>query len=222
MVAVEDILTDFIEGKCKKIIRKNGRHDIIDICNLNNEYVCYLVLEKYGFTSLQAENIYEYLKSAKPGKIFHSDEYSLLVDRKEIILKKKNDKQVVCFDIHNVGEYRVSSDETLVFQELQGNDISSFPLTKDYCFADAAKVKLPLHVRNICKGDRFCPFGMKNEKLVSDYLTDRKYNVFEKEEQLIVTDDAGKCVWLVGERADENVRVTLQTKSIIILSVRHL
>ena len=83
-------------------------------------------------------------------------------------------------------------------------------------------MRLPLHVRNVRTGDRFIPFGMKNEKLVSDYLTDRKYNVFEKEEQLIVTDETGKSVWLVGERADESIRVTLETKSVILLNIRRL
>ncbi len=222
MVAVEQILTDFIEDKSKKIIRKNGRHDIINFCDLNNEYLCYLILKKYGFTSLQAENIFEYLKTAKPGRIFNSDKYSLLVDREEIILKSKDDRQEVGITVLEAGEYRISGDETLIFQNLQDNDISSFPHTKDYCFADAGKVRLPLHVRNVRTGDRFIPFGMKNEKLVSDYLTDRKYNVFEKEEQLIVTDETGKSVWLVGERADESIRVTLETKSVILLNIRRL
>lgn len=222
MVAVEQILTDFIEDKSKKIIRKNGRHDIINFCDLNNEYLCYLILKKYGFTSLQAEKIFEYLKTAKPGRIFNSDKYSLLVDREEIILKSKDDRQMDGITVLEAGEYRISGDETLIFQNLQDNDISSFPHTKDYCFADAGKVKLPLHVRNVCTGDRFIPFGMKNEKLVSDYLTDRKYNVFEKEEQLIVTDETGKSVWLVGERADESIRVTLETKSVILLNIRRL
>lgn len=32
----------------------------------------------------------------------------------------------------------------------------------------------------MAKGDKFVPFGMTGKKNVSDYLTDRKFSLFEK------------------------------------------
>ena len=36
------------------------------------------------------------------------------------------------------------------------------------------------------EGDKFVPFGMTGKKNVSDYLTDRKFSLFEKENQYVV------------------------------------
>ena len=65
-------------------------------------------------------------------------------------------------------------------------------------FADLSKVALPLIVRRSSTGDRFHPFGMNGSKLVSDYLTDRKFNLFDKRRQLVITDSDEKIIWLVN------------------------
>lgn len=59
---------------------------------------------------------------------------------------------------------------------------------------------------------------MKGAKLVSDYLTDRKRNLFQKRGQLVVEDATGKIVWLVGERVDNRCRITGESKSALIMS----
>ena len=66
------------------------------------------------------------------------------------------------------------------------------------------------------KGDKFVPFGMTGKKKVSDYLTDRKFSVFDKENQLVVC--AGEnIVWLVDERTDNRFRVTEKTRRVIVI-----
>ena len=76
---------------------------------------------------------------------------------------------------------------------------------------DASDIKFPLTLRHIEQGDRFVPFGMNGMKLVSDYLTDRKKNVFEKRAQLVVADAQQRIVWLVGERTDNRFRISKVT-----------
>lgn len=68
--------------------------------------------------------------------------------------------------------------------------------------------------------DRFVPFGMKQSKLVSDYLTDRKRSLFDKRRQLVVADADGRIVWLVGERVDDRFRITPSSSVALILSLR--
>ena len=70
------------------------------------------------------------------------------------------------------------------------------------------------------KGDRFVPFGMKGSKLISDYLTDRKKNVFEKQSQLVLLDANDNVLWLVGERPDARCCITENT--IKALTIRYL
>jgi tRNA(Ile)-lysidine synthase len=56
---------------------------------------------------------------------------------------------------------------------------------------------------------------MTGRKLVSDYLTDRKCSIFEKQRQLVLTDIEGQFIWLVGKRIDNRVSVTEQTKEVL-------
>jgi tRNA(Ile)-lysidine synthase len=52
---------------------------------------------------------------------------------------------------------------------------------------------------------------MKGCKLVSDYLTDRKRNYFQRQSQLVLEDASGEIVWLVGERVSSKVAITADT-----------
>ena len=84
---------------------------------------------------------------------------------------------------------------------------------------DAANIQFPLTIRPVQTGDKFCPFGMKGHKLVSDFLTDQKLSLLEKRRQLVVTDRQGEIIWLVGLRIDNRYRVSNQTSSILRITV---
>ena len=58
---------------------------------------------------------------------------------------------------------------------------------------------------------------MRGTKLVSDYLTDRKKSLIEKQAQLVVTDAEGEIVWLVDERPSSRCCIGESTKKILIL-----
>jgi tRNA(Ile)-lysidine synthase len=76
-----------------------------------------------------------------------------------------------------------------------------------------------LVVRHVKAGDAFIPFGMKGRKLLSDYMTDRKFNLLQKDEQMVVCNDKD-IVWVVGERIDNRYRVSNETKRILLISIR--
>ena len=60
---------------------------------------------------------------------------------------------------------------------------------------------------------------MTAKKNVSDYLTDRKLSLFEKENQYVVCSDE-KIIWLVGERSDNRFRITNTTKRVMIIRLQ--
>ena len=57
---------------------------------------------------------------------------------------------------------------------------------------------------------------MSGTKLVSDYLTDIKKSVFEKERQLVVC-SGGHIAWLVGERIDDRYRIDGDTSRVLVI-----
>ena len=60
---------------------------------------------------------------------------------------------------------------------------------------------------------------MTGKKKVSDYLTDRKFTLFQKERQWVVC-SGEDIVWLVNERSDHRYRVTENTRRVLLLSVK--
>ena len=51
-------------------------------------------------------------------------------------------------------------------------------------------------------------------KLLSDFLTDLKLNLFEKERQPLLM-DGEEIAWVVGKRSSELYRVDSQTKRVV-------
>lgn len=60
---------------------------------------------------------------------------------------------------------------------------------------------------------------MNGSKLVSDYLTDLKKNLFEKRQQLVLVNGNGDILWLVGERPDNRYRITDKTTEALTISM---
>ena len=56
---------------------------------------------------------------------------------------------------------------------------------------------------------------MKGSKLVSDFLTDNKLNIFEKRAQLVLVDATGTIIWLPGLRVSNKCAVSAKTKKIL-------
>lgn len=165
------------------------------------------ILHPLGFNSVQVRDVFRSL-SGQPGKRFVSAEWEVLRDRTELILqsRKQEDNDLS----GNVPELVMETTEIT----------SGFVIPKDKHTAclDADMIVQPLTVRKWQKGDKFVPFGMKGKKNVSDYLTDRKFSLFQKENQYVVCSE-DKIVWLVGERSDDRFRVTEKTKQALVIRV---
>ena len=114
-----------------------------------------------------------------------------------------------------VGLYEISQNMKLSLKE-QTRENVQITKSPNIAYFDADKVMFPLTMRRIKKGDRFCPFGMKGSKLVSDFLTDLKKSLFDKVDQLVLVDDKDRVLWVVGMRIDNRFRITSNTKSVIL------
>lgn len=161
-------------------------------------------LGRHHFNASQIKDIYHCLMQKQSGKRFVSHDWELLRDREDLILQHKQEEE-------HIPEISIETVEV-------NND---FILIKDKNIAclDANKVVLPLDIRKWEKGDKFVPFGMKGQKKVSDYLTDKKFSLFEKEKQYVACSE-GKIVWLIGERTDDRFKITEKTEKALILKIQ--
>jgi tRNA(Ile)-lysidine synthase len=185
------------------------------------EYTLHEILSPRGFTSAQIEQIYGSLDTCSAGKTIASDSHELAFDRGSLLVQPRTNvaDAVRSMRIPETGTYLFSDSLKIkVAAEDCGDDYVPSRAADCVCL-DASDIKFPLTLRHIEQGDRFVPFGMNGMKLVSDYLTDRKKNVFEKRAQLVVTDAQQRIVWLVGERTDNRFRITPHTQQALRLTI---
>ena len=167
-------------------------------------------LRPLGFNSSQTEQILGAVNS-ESGRKFTSATHTLVVNRSKLIVEP-NGKPMKSIKIPECGTYRY--DETTTYKVEITSDIS-ISKSADIATVDADKVKLPLTIRPVENGDWFIPFGMTGRKLVSDYLTDRKFSILRKRRQLALVDASGAIVWLICCRTDNRFKVSAGTTKIL-------
>ncbi|MBK6964612.1 MAG: tRNA lysidine(34) synthetase TilS [Bacteroidales bacterium] len=79
---------------------------------------------------------------------------------------------------------------------------------------DASKIIWPLRLRKWKEGDTFVPFGMNNNKKLSDFFIDNKFSIVEKENAWLLISN-NDIAWLVGHRIGNGYRIGPDTKTIL-------
>lgn len=206
----------------KKVVKDYDGGVAVDIDKLNSEpssaYLLYEILRQYGFSPAQIEQIHASL-DAPSGRLFASSNHELLIDRGRLLIEC-NLPAIQPQKIIEDGTYVLKSGGRLKVSIQPIDDSFVLSRSSDTVCLDADKIALPLTLRSAAEGDRFVPFGMKGTKLVSDYLTDRKYSLFRKRRQLVLTDASGRIVWLVGERPDNRFRITEESRRALVMTIK--
>lgn len=175
------------------------------------------ILSPLGFNNTHIENICNSM-DGNSGRRFYTDRWIVLKDREYFIIYENGvtdcDTRVLLPDCGSVEAYGGTLEITA--EPFDG----VIPKSSDIVGLDADTLHLPLYLRKIQKGDRFIPFGMRGTKLVSDFLTDRKSNIIEKENQLVVADAENNIVWLVGKRPAAPYCIGKKTKKLLRLKWR--
>ena len=154
------------------------------------------ILSPLGFNSSLVTDIAESLDK-ESGKRFCCEKWSVIKDRDRLIIVPTTKQENISTILPNNGTIETANGILKICTvPFDGN----IPKERNTASFDIRTLKFPLTLRNTQKGDRFAPFGMRGTKLVSDYLTDRKASIIEKEQQLVVADANDNIVWLVGER----------------------
>lgn len=134
------------------------------------------------------------------GKVFGKEGRRVIVDRDCLLLEAEHYTQpTISHTVHPISEVHIEKAPHLAY-------------------LDADKLSGPLTVRTPMPGDTFAPFGMGGRrKLLSDYMTDQKMNLFDKERQLLLV-DGNEIAWVVGRRGSEKYRVDANTKRVVVAS----
>lgn len=182
------------------------------------EYLLWDILKDYGFNSSQVTLVAENLH-ATTGTSWLSSSHELTLDRGRLILTPLDKEEGRQMRIPEAGTYVYTELCKLKIEQKEINENYTISRSSDKVCLDAQKVKFPLMIRRVARGDRFVPFGMKGSKLVSDFLTDQKVALPLKRRQLVVADAGGNILWVVGKRLDGRFAVSPCSKSVVEISL---
>lgn len=214
---INEHLTDRIHQEQENGVTRFNKAEIMSLAS--PEYALFCCLSPFGFSGSTIQEIVNSINTI--GKTWYSATHQVVIDRTDILVYAIEEKPMKAFKIPEEGTYLLGKEQRIKVKT-QVKDINFVPSKEqDIATLDAAKVRFPLTVRLAQIGDRFHPFGMKGSKLVSDYLTDHKRNIYEKRHQMVVEDGNGEIVWLVGERTSERGRIDDATTCVITLQIKN-
>lgn len=204
----------------EKNLQKEGDFQYLEINKLNTapgkKALLFYWLRTFGFNYFQMEDVKGSMERQESGKTFHSDEFTLNLDREYIILGPREaeyqEKWVEESDI----DLKVGKDhyDILVLGEDLLPDRSSAN-----AILDRDLLNFPLKVRKWEPGDRFRPLGMKKFKKISDFLIDLKVPLILKR-NINVLCSGNDIVWVIGLRIDDRYKLSPFTKSALYIKKR--
>ena len=199
--------------EARKVIIQNNRLSISALLSFPAPAtILYEMLKSYGFSRTVCESIFTVLDKDS-GKIFYSSTHRLLKDRSDLLIDvlsgEDNRAYLINLEDDNVDLPVELKPEIVVIKE-------DYQIEKDRKFAyfDFDKLSFPLVLRHWQEGDWFVPFGMKGKKKVSDYFSDKKFSLFDKEKTWLLC-SGQDVIWIVGERTDNRYRIEKTTKRVL-------
>ncbi len=203
---------------CLKIDDTNTHIDINTFFkNQGSPTLLFELLNDFGFKSPAIDAIFESL-TKQSGKLFFSQTHQLLKDRTTLMLQpisKINNKNQSFLWQKNTPDYQFPLGE-ISFVIKKKLDIN-IGIQTNYAYFDADKVEFPLTLRPWQEGDYFMPFGMRGKKKVSNFLSDVKVNLFEKDNIWVVQHSNKDILWLIDYRTDNRYRVGEATQKILVI-----
>jgi tRNA(Ile)-lysidine synthase len=211
--SVEIIYRSVIEEARRNLLKDNGRLSIKELLAYPEpETILYELLSPFHFTRQITGDIFLSLDK-EPGKRFFSSTHRLVKDRAHLFITplKQTEPTTLRLIREEKGECRAPvqlSWEKKVLDE-------AFQLRKDKntAYFDYNKLNFPLTIRTWQPGDWFIPFGMTGRKKLSDYFSDHKYSLPDKEQTWLLC-SGEDIIWIIGARTDNRFRMDKTTKNI--------
>jgi tRNA(Ile)-lysidine synthase len=152
------------------------------------------ILSEYNINESAVLNIIENYEN-NSGIIFESDTHEVLIDRAFIIVRERKVEE---FQQTLLIENTIIKIKTPI-GEINFETLNEKPgiFSKNSLYINKDKAGAEFIIQTWQHGDRFIPLGMNGSKLISDYLIDKKINVFDKQ----------KCTVLTSKKNNEIVAV---------------
>jgi len=175
----------------------------------------YYLLADENITTDEANNIATACKTKRNGFELNVNNFTVSVvknhvgifqnDRKDEGNIEKITQTTTAINLHYL---------KLTLSYFEGNEIINNPNT--LC-VDADCLAYPLIIRHPLPGDRFSPLGLEGSKLLSDFYNELAIAAHQKSKQWVLVDADKKIIAAFPQRIDNAVKVTEETKRVLVL-----
>lgn len=217
---IEMLYQQSIDLHKKKLLEPKGNEIHIPVLKLLKaeplHTIVYEIINNYGFTAHQTEEVVSLLKS-ESGKYVQSSSHRIIKNRNWLIIapNQANEAHHILIE---------EKDKLVTFQQgsikLEQLSIINYKLSINNSIAqlNAADITYPLLLRKWKKGDYFYPLGMTKKKKLSRFFGDLKLSLTQKENVWVLEMDK-KIIWVVGLRIDNRFKITDATKTVLQISL---
>lgn len=202
-----------IEEWSNRVCRNDGEMLYIDLDLLHTSpapaTLLFELLSPMGFNASQIEAMAS--EGQMSGRQFMSTTHRAVSHRNNLVVHPLRSLEKNVIATWQLNEVACRHQLSTSYHNIENYEI---PRNKNIACFDADRIQFPLILRHWQQGDTFVPFGMRGRKKVSDYFTDLKFSLVEKEEALLLC-DSEKILWIAGHRASNEARITQHTSRIL-------
>lgn len=173
------------------------------------------LLSPFGFNQANIKDIIG-MSDAIPGKEVQSATHRLIKDRDQLIIAPRGKpglETTFLITTDDLAKKAIKFPVNIGFETLHEIP-AKFADPAITAYLDIDKLDFPLLIRKWKRGDFFYPMGMPRRKKLSDFFTDQKFSIVEKEKQWLIC--SGKDIaWVIGHRIDDRYKLTSSTRRIL-------
>lgn len=216
----DELVERYISELRDKISTVTGSTCSFDIDQLKNYFpdknILFELFSPFGISGSLGNDLSDIIIGKTGGQLFTAS-HRIIKNRNKIVISPIKSLTEYSYLINNAEELKkIPGIQSVELIELT----DKFVIPEDNMIAclDEGEIEFPILVRRWKKGDFFYPLGMKHKKKLSDFFTDKKLSLFEKE-KIMVLESGGRIAWVIGERIDGRFRIkTSTTRALIIKS----
>ncbi|MCG8699977.1 MAG: tRNA lysidine(34) synthetase TilS, partial [Bacteroidales bacterium] len=172
--------------------------------------ILYDILLDFNFTYDNIVSLTKNLNS-QSGIQYLSPTHRLVKDRNEIIIVPENELMEGTTVFIKENETNITHPIQLNFQCITNENQIEITRSSSIACLDYNSLQFPLTIRKWKDGDFFYPLGLKGKKKLSDFFTDIKFSLIDKQNAWLVC-SGEDIVWIVGQRIDDRFKITSKTK----------
>lgn len=186
----------------------------------------YHYLKDQGFNRTHTDNMIRSVVQGNSGLKFEAHHRTAELDRGVLTLSKPSGNQRHSED-SGPGPFQVDLRRDILTPiniHITHHHVTEFRPSRnpDIMYLDSSVLEGDpvFELRHVQRGDRFRPYGLHGQKLVSDLLKDFKLSAWQKRNVMVLTRNS-EIIWVVGLRASDLFTVTPATRNFVRLELKH-